>query len=338
METVEVLPECCGSGCTNCVLDHKIKPQNSVTNLDGPSVLNTGHYRLFECILIDQCTENTFLFRFQLKIGAEDQQKQLIITPGSHLVLRVPKHWRNDGRQFSGTFSKWRKLMAQFEPEARVQPKTIEKYDKTELDLYISRPYTPIRVNREEKSFDVLIKLEPGGEMSEYLTTLNIGEATEWKGAYTGLYWKRNMRKYLFGFAQGVGLAPIYSIMANILEDEEDETLLKLCYCCKDIDSILLRADLQTFGYFWNFDPVIYLSRETCSCGSGTATNCTCLSSKKKYTERIFNHRLEKLDVQNLLRKIAQNSLQVLICGNTSFTELIEASITELNIENYYKF
>ncbi|XP_058452014.1 NADH-cytochrome b5 reductase-like [Malaya genurostris] len=339
MESEEISSECCGSGCTNCILDQIIRSQNLIRNVDESSILPIGYYRAFKCTLIEQIMDNTFLFRFRLVPTDEEQQKQLIVAPGSHLMLRIFKNWRFANRPFNSIFSKWRSSMAQFKnTETRDRRRVVEKHDKTELDLYLSRPYTPIRVNCDEKSFDVLIKLESGGEMSEYLLTLHTDDVTEWKGAYTGFFWKRNMHKHLFGFVQGVGLAPVYSIMANILNDEEDETLLNLWYCCKDMDSILLRSDLQAMSHYWNFKSVIYLSREKCSCGGRTSRNCLCLSSKKRYNEQIFNHRLEKQDIQNLLEKVAPDSVQVLICGNESFAELIVACITELHIENYYKF
>ncbi|XP_062716673.1 NADH-cytochrome b5 reductase-like [Aedes albopictus] len=344
MTSEDDLPECCGSGCTNCVLDRKTKfrklPSSRTSILDG------GAYKPFLCTNISQCSFNTFRFRFQhqpsLVESTDAAGNELHISPGSHLMLRAPRDWRQTNRPTNELFMPWR---AQSMEKARVQnggigaKKSAEKYDQSERDLYFSRPYTPIRVDSNACEFEVLIRLEVCGEMSEYLQTLHAGDVMEWKGTYTGFLWERNARKSLLCFAQGVGLAPIYSILAAILDDEEDETRLKLVYCCRDIEGILMRDELLKMGAFWNFEAAVYLSRKVCSCDGKTTRRCSCLSSKIKYSERIFNHRLEKIDIENLLHRSGQqDSVQVLICGTECFTKLVENCLTRLNVRNVYKF
>ncbi|XP_055603160.1 NADH-cytochrome b5 reductase-like [Uranotaenia lowii] len=336
---LEEIPECCGSGCTNCVLDEKCKI-SAVDIEDKPSIFDTNCYHPFRCDSIAQCSPNTFRFRFKFHClqnsGTDD--KLLVIPAGTHLMIRAPIGWPNDRRILNSLFQKWRKHASASDNVApRVPLKRLEKHDQTEENLYFSRPYTPIKANREEKWFDVLVKLEPHGEMSEFLQTLDVGALTEWKGVYGSFSWSRNRRKNLIGFAQGVGLAPIYSIMTSILEDEVDETRLHLIYCCKDVENILLRNELLRMATYWNFKCEIYLSGESCECG-GKSSISQCLSSRKKYNETIFNHRLTKLDIENLLLKITQNSSQVLVCGTEAFTSLIETCITDLNTKDFYKF
>ncbi|XP_065084662.1 NADH-cytochrome b5 reductase-like [Ochlerotatus camptorhynchus] len=338
----DYLPECCGSGCTNCVLDRKVKFRKHPSTSNRPSLLDSS-YKPFQCVAITQRTPNTFHFRFRYHPRTEDNDcagYELQIPPGSHLMLRAPRGWRQTERGLNAMFSTWRNETAS--AEARVahggDRKSVEKYDRSERDLYFSRPYTPIQVDRDANEFEVLIRMETAGEMSEYLQTLNVGDVTEWKGVYTGFVWERNARKNLICLAQGVGLAPIYSIVAAILEDEADETRLKLVYCCKDVEGILMRDELLKLGAFWNFEATIYLSRESCFCGAKSSRSCACLSSKKKYNERVLNHRLEKIDIETLLLRYAQDSLQVLICGTESFATLVESCLVDLNIRDYYKF
>ncbi|XP_055634926.1 NADH-cytochrome b5 reductase-like [Toxorhynchites rutilus septentrionalis] len=342
MESDDNVPECCGSGCTNCVLDRtpSFRRPNSSS---GKAHIFDGGYKLFECTDIKPCGDNTFMFRFQIPTNMpEEADKLLMIPPGSHLVMRAARNWRETNRSTNRVFTKWldgvRQRLAQRMARERKQFKGLEKYDKSEQDLYFSRPYTPVKVVPDGRFFEVLIKLEVCGQMSEFLTTLNVGDLTEWKGVYSQLIWERNKFRSLIGFAQGVGLAPIYSIMASILADDTDETRLFLCYCCKDVDNILLRSNLLEFGGYWNFECVIYLSREACTCGGKTNRQCSCLSSRKKYNERVFNHRLEKMDIENLLFKYTRDSHQVLICGNESFSSFVETTLTELTISSVYKF
>ncbi|XP_053691035.1 NADH-cytochrome b5 reductase-like [Sabethes cyaneus] len=342
MDDIEsVTSECCGSGCTNCVLDQRSKKQTALDNFDGPNVLSGGRYHQFRCTRIEPITTNTYLFRFHLITNDAAEDAKLLIPPGSHLMLRAERSWREASRPLNSVFSKWCNEALQTgahrsRADRRARP-LVEKHDKTERDLYFSRPYTPISVNQTERTFDVLIKLEVDGEMSEYLVTLNIGDVAEWKGVYTGFYWTRNMCSHLVGFVQGVGIAPVYSIMKNILQDEEDYTKLCLCSCFSDISGITLRSDLYTMTGFWNFESTIYLSREPCKCGD--RRSCSCLSSRKKYNERIFNHRLETIDIENLLQKYASSSVQVLICGTDVFVAFIECCISKINVSyNCYKF
>ncbi|XP_055547095.1 NADH-cytochrome b5 reductase-like [Wyeomyia smithii] len=343
MDTESESPVCCGSGCTNCILDQENRKRKIPSNFDGPNVLSTGHYHQFRCTHIEPVTNSTYLMRFQFVASEETTQEvKLLIPPGSHLMLRVERNWRNTPRPVNELFSKWcvetsRADAHQARVHRQVRP-TIEKYDKTERDLYFSRPYTPIVVNQTERSFDVLIKFETGGEMSQYLLTSNVGDVQEWKGVYTGFCWTRNLFSHLIGFVQGVGLAPVYSIMKSILQDEEDYTRLCLCSCFSDISGIILRDDLYSMTKFWNFESKIYLSRESCTCDDESRRTCSCLSSRKKYNEQIFNHRLESIDVENLLQKFAPNSFQVLICGTEAFVAFIETCISKLNVSNWYKF
>ncbi|XP_039432280.1 NADH-cytochrome b5 reductase-like [Culex pipiens pallens] len=328
------LPECCGSGCTNCVLDRKTaKPPTSA----APNILDNS-YRTFQVASIAKCTANTFLFRFRYAGSHADSDRQLAIPPGSHLMLRAERGFRDARRPVAKIFEQWRCGKRGIEVRPRGHITRVEKYDKAERDLYFSRPYTPLRVDRDGKAFEVLVKLETGGEMSEYFTTLDVGVVTEWKGVYGGFSWVRDRWKNFVGFGQGVGLAPIYSIMAGVLDDEEDETRLNLQYCCSDLDGVLMRSELQAMAKYWNFGYSIYLSRESCSCEGKLARSCKCLSSRIKYNEPIFNHRLEEVDIENVLKKLVNGSFHVLICGNESFTKFVESCVTRLGISDYYKF
>ncbi|XP_001663379.2 NADH-cytochrome b5 reductase-like [Aedes aegypti] len=343
MASDDELPKCCGSGCTNCVLDRKTKLRKLPSS--RPSLLDDAGYQPFQCTAISQCSSNTFLFRFRYwsssaETTSDDASKELSVPPGSHLMLRAPRDWRQADRPFNPIFAAWR--MQSIE-KPRVQDggakKTVEKYDKNERDLYFSRPYTPIRVDSDACEFDVLIRMEVHGEMSEYLQTMHVNDVSEWKGVYTGFLWVRNARRNLLCIAQGVGLAPIYSILSTILDDEDDETRLNLIYCCRDIEGILLRDKLLHMSAYWNFKATIYLSREGCSCGGKTTRSCSCLSSKIKYGERILNHRLEEIDIENLLHKSGQqDSLQVLICGAECFTKFVENCLAQLNVREIFKF
>uniref|UniRef100_A0A182N501 Uncharacterized protein n=1 Tax=Anopheles dirus TaxID=7168 RepID=A0A182N501_9DIPT len=209
--------------------------------------------------------------------------------------------------------------------------KEIRKHDQTEDDLYISRPYTPIASDLEAGTFDVLIKLEPGGAMTNYLVTLSIGAHTEWKGLYGDFLWKRNQHRNVVAFVQGVAIAPVYSTLSTILDDSEDDTRLTLCACFRDLQSVLLREELRSMGSYWNFRYEVYLSRRT--------DHCPPLAVR--YAEPIHDRRLEAEDTERLLERSisdGKQTLLVLLCGTEPFTAFIKSSLVKLGIENCYTF
>uniref|UniRef100_A0A182P5N1 FAD-binding FR-type domain-containing protein n=1 Tax=Anopheles epiroticus TaxID=199890 RepID=A0A182P5N1_9DIPT len=241
-------PVCCGSGCTNCVLD--VKPSKHVLPRDAVNVFDRT-YKQFICESITKATENVFRFRFRCLPAISNDQERLIIPPGCHLMLRThktscqaPEKWENP---LEHPLSLWRmKNPAQLPKQIASKPK--EKYDKSEDDLYLSRPYTPIGCDPARGTFDVLIKLEPDGLMTNYLLTLSTGSLTEWKGVYGDFLWTRNQCRNVVAFVQGVAIAPIYSTLRAILDDEEDETRLTLCACFRDLASVAVRVLPPTQG------------------------------------------------------------------------------------------
>uniref|UniRef100_A0A182TBU8 FAD-binding FR-type domain-containing protein n=1 Tax=Anopheles maculatus TaxID=74869 RepID=A0A182TBU8_9DIPT len=219
---------CCGSGCTSCVLD--VKPSKHTLPSDVTNVFDRT-YKPFVCETITQATANVFRFRFRyVSKTATTDRDRLIVPPGCHLMLRTLRTHNPDSTG-NNQLQAWRAETSTGPKDysSTSVKKPIEKYDKTEDDLYISRPYTPIAFDQEQGTFDVLIKLEPGGLMSNYLTTLSVGSRTEWKGIYGDFLWKRNQHRNVVAFVQGVAIAPVYSTLRAILDDDEDETRLMLC-------------------------------------------------------------------------------------------------------------
>ncbi|XP_050087517.1 NADH-cytochrome b5 reductase-like [Anopheles aquasalis] len=284
----EQLPECCGSGCTNCVLD--LKPDRHHAPVGTSNVFDRTYQRFICCSIIQE-TEQVFRFRFQLhQERAPDQT--LHVPPGCHLLLRAPRHRSKDVPDEK--LKSWRESHpASCRPMLTVR---IKKYDTQEDDLYLSRPYTPVAHRREVCSFEVLVKMEPDGAMTDYLLSLGVGSVTEWKGVYGEFSWQRNRYRNLVAFAQGVGMAPIYSTFRAILDDEEDETRLTLVACFRDLQSVLLRDQLREMAGYWNFRYSIYTSRQS--------SDSTFRSDTIKYKEPIYEQRLDGKDVERSSKNV----------------------------------
>ncbi|XP_049286593.1 NADH-cytochrome b5 reductase-like [Anopheles funestus] len=334
-------PICCGSGCTNCVLD--VKPSKhklpaGVTNIFDRS------YKQFVCETIAQATANVFRFRFRYVPNSANDRECLIVPPGCHLMLRahraathIPERAGNDLLQ---AWLEENSGQTERDSITIIAKQTIQKYDKSEDDLYFSRPYTPIAFDREKGTFDVLIKLEPGGLMSNYIATVSVGSHTEWKGIYGDFLWQRNQYRNVVAFVQGVAIAPIYSTLRAILDDDEDETRLMLCACFRDLPNVLLREELHSLAGYWNFRYAIYLSRRTCACLAGEQ-RCNCLTSRLRYNEPIHDQRLDAEEIERLLQRSlsdGKHSVLVLLCGTDPFTTFIKSSLERMEIENCYTF
>ncbi|XP_053671775.1 NADH-cytochrome b5 reductase-like [Anopheles nili] len=337
-------PACCGSGCTNCVLDSK--PSKHILPTGVSSVFDRT-YKPFTCASIKQETEDVFRFKFRYESTAShdeirDKHRYVIIPHGCHLFLRMLKSATPPiGSAADNLLHAWReKHTVQIAARGYFaeQSNTVEKYDKNEADLYFSRPYTPISFDTNEGTFDVLIKMEPGGRMTEYLLTLMVGSGTQWKGVYGDFVWKRSQYREVVAFVQGVAIAPVYSTMRAILDDEEDDTRLMLCGCFRNLQNVLLRDELRAMAAYWNFKYAIYLSRRSCTCLLGS--ECGCVAKPIKYNEPIYDRRLEAADVERLLMPLSErkHSLLVLLCGTESFIALIKTSLEKLRIEHCYTF
>ncbi|XP_035781916.1 NADH-cytochrome b5 reductase-like [Anopheles albimanus] len=319
--------ECCGSGCTNCVLD--LKPDHHHAPVGTSNVLNRTYQR-FICCSIAQETEQVFRFRFQLQQERAPGQA-LYIPPGCHLLLRALR--QRSEELADEKLKSWRESYPASCHTRSLPTTRTKKYDTKEDDLYLSRPYTPVAHRREDCSFEVLIKMEPDGAMTDYLLSLGVGSVTEWKGVYGEFAWERNRCRNLVAFTQGVGLAPIYTTFRAILDDEEDETRLTLVACFRDLQNVLFREQLREMAGYWNFRYSIYLSRS--DAGS------TFRSDTIKYKEPIYEQRLEGKDVERLLSGLpsrASDSLLVLLCGAEPFTRFLTECLETLGIENCFTF
>lgn len=119
---------------------------------------------------------------------------------------------------------------------------------------------------------------------------------------------------------QGTGIAPLYSIVNEILGNEEDMTKIILFYCCKSLNSILLRDELYSCRSYWNFNYQVFLSEG--------------LQESIKYREPILPHKFHKecFD-QHKINISSNNSDQFLICGSKKFIQCYKQYFLENGIK-----
>lgn len=303
----EFVEECCNSGCNNCVLDRQQAAASNCAIEDSKINLFDRIYRVFKLVSRQICTENVHKLQFKIASSEIDEEKYTIFVPPTcHLFIRIPSDTANTN-----------------------------KNDENTTENYISRPYTPIKFNGNQLSFDILVKFEPNGRMSRYLEQLKIGDISEWKGCYGDFVWSANptQYKYLVCICQGVAIAPMFSIVSSILANEKDETLIYLLVCFKDLDNYLLRNELAELRRYWNFHAIVYLSQfkhNNEQCTEERTSNCSCLRPLLRYDETVCPYRL----TQNELKRFYSERgglMFTLFCGTNSLANLVQScNVSEL--------
>lgn len=284
--------DCCNSGCTPCILDvydnllkqwedecNRLK--SGATGYDLKKIVNVPaisqtKYSSFRITLIKPLTSDTSMFRFQaVKKDSDEIYRDLItkldIKPSQYLILQ--------GKD------------------------TVEGKETN-----FTRAYTPISKGTLslQGCFDVVIKMYPEGKMSKYLQKLVVGDLTFWRGPYGGLSYEANKYRHLLMLCAGTGVAPMFSLASSIVDNEEDETTIKMLFCCKDEPNIILREEIHSLRSFWNFSAHIYLPHSKSTC-------------KPLYGETFKTGRLGQDAIASELNcKSIANTL-VLICGSPQF-------------------
>lgn len=283
------IADCCNSGCNPCILDvyeEQIKKyKNRLKNFkDVPqqNCISLTSYSTFVLKKVEVVSHSVRFFTFKyLKIHNSS------ISPKINQRL-----FFNPGQYFL--------LKATHENDS------------------FTRAYTPLNLNEEDSSsFTILVKLLPNGKMSNYLSNLKIGEESLWRGPYGEFQINYNFKHILF-IAQGTGIAPIFNIISNILNNEECYTFLKLFYCCSDNENILLRNHLYNFLSYWNFSYEVFLK---------DATNVA-----EKFNETIHKQKLCEQYIRSFFNNVEINSLFVVICGSDKFSTTIKENIVKCNI------
>lgn len=287
--------DCCNSGCNPCIFDvyemqlKKYETKKPFDNLKN--CMSAINYTIFELIEIAPltCDTNLYTFRYvkQLKGVSETplNELELFYKPGQHFLLRGCSN----------------------------------------EDDFFTRAYTPIpNTAKSNLSFVVLIKLYKNGKMSDFIKKLVVGSETAWRGPYGDYVINFSYKQMLF-IAQGTGVAPLYSIIHDLLNNEACETFLTLFFCCRNVNNIILRDELYKLSSYWNFRYEIFLSNDK--------------NVQIKYNETIHTNRLQNSYVKNYLRGKNEGDSQVLVCGSEKFNEsMLNVLLTDLNFNKKFVY
>lgn len=183
----------------------------------------------------------------------------------------------------------------------------------------VTREYTPVSKHNNKGNFDVLIKLYADGKMSQLVRRWSVGEKVAWRGPCGGLSYSRNQYPHIVMLGAGTGIAPLYQLIQQVLNDEEDDTRLKLLYASKCFSEILLREELREYCCHWNFNATHYLSDEG-------------YPSSQVYGETVNYSRICENSLKTDIVDIPLSSSLFLVCGTEPFERDMKTYLASLTV------
>ncbi|XP_069126217.1 LOW QUALITY PROTEIN: NADH-cytochrome b5 reductase-like [Argopecten irradians] len=172
----------------------------------------------------------------------------------------------------------------------------------------VTRQYTPISDVKVTDYFELLIKLYKDGRMSQFIQTWSPGMKIDMRGPFGEFSYKQNKHVNILMLAAGSGIAPMAQVIQGILNNEEDDTRIRLLYACRSYSDILMKSQLDEWAEFWNFSVLYVLSQEP----SG-------VKDRYKYTDKIHLGRLDRDLLVSELETLGVSNTRVLISGTKSF-------------------
>lgn len=109
----------------------------------------------------------------------------------------------------------------------------------------VVRSYTPTSSDFEKGYFDLVIKSYPNGNISKFISELNIGETIKVRGPKGFFNYVPNEVKHYGMVAGGTGITPMYQIIQEIVRDPKVTTKCTLIYGNVNEEDILLKKELD---------------------------------------------------------------------------------------------
>lgn len=301
--------ECCGSGCKPCIFDiyeQKLKEwEKGISNLKESTALNKLKYLPFLITSIEYLSESVKILKFQ--------------------AINFKKSIGNDFELFDPISESMYDIL-----EECLNIKAGEYLIMKGLNeingnrTIISRPYTPVleKSDNIKGVFTIIVSLLVNGKMSQYLKKLKPNDIVFWRGPYLEFEYAINSYKHLLLIGGGTGIVPMYNIAKNVVENEDDETLVSLFCCFKTTKHILLRKQIHLLKDYWNFKAKIYVSYNDDS------------NFKLSYNEFIVYKKIDETVLHEEIMECDPKNILVLISGPNVFNNFVETIVKKFGIIN----
>jgi len=111
----------------------------------------------------------------------------------------------------------------------------------------VERTFTPITASDKKGPFELLMKTysAPEGKMTRFISELPLGSFIEIRGPVGEFKYRKGMCRHLCLIAWGIGIAPCFTVLSQILNDMEDYTLVSLMYTNNRKEDIMLYDQLN---------------------------------------------------------------------------------------------
>lgn len=118
----------------------------------------------------------------------------------------------------------------------------------TNLVEQVTRCYTPITPNGTKGYFDLLVKKQPDGRMTETLFSLQAGDSILFRVQDYKLSYAANKWKQVGLIGGGTGITPLLQVIMAALGDDKDQTKLSLLFANQRESKILLKGTLDSYA------------------------------------------------------------------------------------------
>lgn len=111
----------------------------------------------------------------------------------------------------------------------------------------VQRFYTPITKNGTKGYFDILVKKQHDGRMTEHLFSMEVGESLFFRSVQYKLNYKPNKWNHVGMIGGGTGITPLYQVIQHAATLPDDNTKLSLLYANQTENKILLKGCLDQY-------------------------------------------------------------------------------------------
>ncbi|XP_017110866.1 NADH-cytochrome b5 reductase-like [Drosophila elegans] len=291
--------DCCGNGCTNCILDNKPRPSKRVLLAGKRNViLSYTKFRLLRRETLESEAESktggqVLLLHFghaPEEPGAEAEDDTVLdIPPGHHVMLRIGS---------------------------------------------LLRPYSPYWSDFQAKEFRILVKLQADGPMSRLLAAVQPNDLLEFRGPIGQYAHDASTAKCIYIVAQGVAIAPTLPLVRQVLENEEDMSRVWHLVCARDLQHVYFREELLEFAQYWNYRSCLYLPHQQCaSAACQEAGHCVpeCLHLRRslRYKETAKVARLDASGLATYLNPSIPGQRLLIVAGDSTFQKTMAQMATQ---------
>ncbi|XP_034934621.1 NADH-cytochrome b5 reductase-like isoform X2 [Chelonus insularis] len=123
-----------------------------------------------------------------------------------------------------------------------------------------SKPFTPITWNNNNIEF--LVRVYPNSTFTNKLKNLQVGDQVKIRGPYGEFLYFQNSFKKIIMYCIGSGIAAFYPIIQSIVNNDLEETRIKLFAGFRSVCQIPLKQRLQLLADYWNVEFTIHVTEK----------------------------------------------------------------------------